>query len=114
MKNSKNSSNRRRFIRNAALIASTAVISSRVGAQPGLVPLQEDDPLALALGYKKDATTVDVTKYPKRAGAEGAKQFCSGCTLYTEHGSSGQGACTATPGKSVAGAGWCNVWAPKA
>ena len=105
--------NRRRFIRNVTLIASTVAVSGHLNAEPGLVPLREDDPLAIALGYKADATTVDVAKYPKRAGAEGAKQFCSDCTLYTPNGSTGMGACTATPGKSVAGAGWCNVWAPK-
>ena len=34
--------------------------------------LQESDPIAIALGYKKDAATTDTAKYPKRAGAAGA------------------------------------------
>lgn len=105
--------NRRRFIRNVALIASTAAVAGKAGAQPALVPLNESDPLAIALGYSEDALTVDVAKYPKRSGEEGAKQFCSNCALYKDNGSPGRGACAATPGKSVAGAGWCTVWAPK-
>src|SRR5262245_36350018 len=37
------------------------------------------DPTAEALGYVEDAKKADTKKFPKRAGAEGAKQFCYNC-----------------------------------
>lgn len=104
---------RRQFL-GRAISASTAVIasssliaSSATAAEPTV--LREDDPIAIALGYKADASQVDTTKNPKRAGAEGAKQLCSNCTLYTAQGG-GMGLCSAIPGKLVAGPGWCKAW----
>ena len=38
-----------------------------------------DEPLAQAMGYVTDATTVDTAKFPKRAGEAGASQFCNNC-----------------------------------
>ena len=74
--------------------------------------LDESDPTAIALGYKADAEAVDVSKFPKRAGEEGAKQFCSNCALYKDVDGE-YGTCSAVPGKLVAAAGWCNVWVIK-
>jgi hypothetical protein len=91
-----------------ALWAASLIPTTTVAAGPP--ELLETDAIALALGYKKDATTVDVAKYPKRADAT---QFCSNCALYTA-GDAGLGACTAIPGKLVAGPGWCNAWIPAA
>ncbi len=102
--------NRRQFFQQTSTIAVVCATSSITwAAEPKLT---EDDPIALALGYREDASTVDAQKYPKRAGAEGAKQFCRNCTLYTEK-ADGYGGCTAIPGKLVAGNGWCNAWVPK-
>ena len=92
-----------------ALWTASLVPTVTIAANPP--ELQESDPIAVALGYKKDAATVDTTKYPKRAGAVGATQFCSNCALYSA-GADGLGGCTAIPGKQVAGAGWCNAWIP--
>ena len=92
-----------------ALWASALVPSVTVAAGPP--ELEESEPIAIALGYKRDATTVDTSTYPKRAGATGATQFCSNCALYSA-GENGLGGCTAIPGKLVAGAGWCNAWIP--
>lgn len=47
------------------------------------------DPTALALGYVEDATTVDVAKWPKKAGP-------GGCAIF--------------PGNLVKGAGWRSGW----
>ena len=103
---------RRKFLKyssaSAALIA-TSSWSTTTLAQPLLA---EDDPIAIALGYKADANDVDTTKYPKRAGAEGQKQFCYNCKLY-QPSTSDQGGCTAIPGKNVTAAGWCNAWIAK-
>ncbi len=69
----------------------------------------EDDPVAMALGYKHDAADVDLQKYPKRGTPEGASQYCDNCIQYkaTEEA---WGACAILPGKLVAAKGWCNVW----
>ena len=73
--------------------------------------ITEDHPTAVALGYVHDASTVDVAKYPKRAGEEGAKQFCDNCIHYKET-EPGWGTCGLFPNLLVAGPGWCNVWVP--
>lgn len=76
--------------------------------------LAESDPTAVALGYHHDATKVDSTKYPRRAGAEGAKQYCYNCSLFLAKGQEEWAGCSIFPGKAVARNGWCNGWVPKA
>ena len=76
--------------------------------------VSEDDPSAKALGYKHDATAVDTAKYPRRAGPEGAKQFCDNCKLYSAGSEEGWGGCSIFPGKEVNAKGWCNAWVPAA
>ncbi len=75
--------------------------------------LSEDDPLAVAFGYKLDATTVDTEKFPKRAGESGATQFCDNCALYTSESSAEFGPCSIFQNKLVAAKGWCNAWVAK-
>jgi len=110
--NSPNSSRRkflaRSFTASAAMMAGSSLIASTATAAEPTV-LSEDDPIAMALGYKADANQVDTAKYPKRAGTQGAKQLCSNCTLYTAT-TDGMGLCSAIPGKLVTGAGWCQAW----
>jgi len=101
---------RRDFLHSGIALWAASLIPS-VSIAGGLPELKESDPIAIALGYKKDANAVDPAKYPKRAGDAGAKQFCSNCALYSA-GADGLGGCTAIPGKQVAGAGWCNAWIP--
>ena len=72
--------------------------------------VSEDDASAKALGYKHDATTVDTAKYPRRAGTDGANQFCDNCKLYSAGSENGWGACSIFPGKEVNAKGWCNAW----
>jgi hypothetical protein len=102
---------RRDFLATGAALWATALIPVVVRAEPSAPILQETDGIAIALGYKKDATTVDTVKYPKRAGAAGASQFCSNCRLYSAK-TEGLGGCSAIPNKLVAGPGWCNAWIP--
>ena len=101
---------RRAFLNIGVALWATALVPN-VTVAAGPPELRESEPIAIALGYKKDASTVDTTKYPKRAGATGATQFCNNCALYSA-GENGLGGCTAIPGKLVAGAGWCNAWIP--
>ena len=91
------------------MIIATSAAPILASADPNLPELELTDPIAIALGYQEDANLVDTNKFPKRAGAEGAKQFCDNCTLYKEV-RPGFGTCTAIRGKLVAGKGWCNAW----
>lgn len=77
-------------------------------------PVTESEPLAQAMGYYTDATKVDTAKFPKRAGAEGAKQFCNNCALYAGDASSASAPCSLFQNRPVEGAGWCNAWVAKA
>lgn len=101
---------RRRFI----ATSSTGLLASQIPlatADASLPELKEDEPIAMALGYKADAADVDTSRFPKRAGEQGATQFCDNCALYKDVGN-GLGTCTAIRGKLVAGKGWCNAWVP--
>lgn len=91
-----------------------AAQAATAAPQAELVRLTEDDPTADALGYHHDATQVDTTKYPRRAGAEGATQFCHNCSLYQGQEGDEWGGCSLFPGKSVNANGWCNGWVAKA
>jgi hypothetical protein len=73
----------------------------------------EDEPLAQAMGYVKDASAVDTQKFPKRAGDEGAKQFCNNCALYAGKPENETAPCSIFQNRPVRGAGWCNAWVPK-
>jgi hypothetical protein len=73
----------------------------------------ESDPLAQAMGYRADASQVDIAKFPKRAGEAGAKQFCDNCALYSGDAGSASGPCSIFQNKLVAAKGWCNAWVAK-
>lgn len=73
----------------------------------------ESDPLAQAMGYKADASKVDIAKFPKRAGEAGAKQFCHNCALYSGEADSASGPCSIFQNKLVSANGWCNAWVAK-
>ncbi len=74
----------------------------------------EDEPLALAMGYKLDATSVDTARFPKRAGDGGATQFCDNCALYAGDADAEFAPCSIFQNRLVAGKGWCNAWVAKA
>ncbi len=108
MSKSKHFSRRDVLAAGGAIIASSLIARSASAADK----VTEDDPTATALGYKHDATTVDTSAWPKRAGEEGAKQFCNNCALYMDQGD-GWGACSIFQGRLVNGNGWCNAWIQK-
>ena len=72
--------------------------------------VSEDNATAKAMGYRHDATQVDVAKYPGRAGEAGSEQFCHNCQLYKAGSEDGWGACAIFPGKQVNANGWCSAW----
>ncbi|MFT7528856.1 MAG: hypothetical protein ACI9LY_004022 [Arenicella sp.] len=97
---------RRKFGKIAAF--SIAAIPLLVNAQPEDKKLAEDDPMAVALGYKENSTEVDSQKYSNHADA----QLCSGCSLYVASDDA-WGGCAIFPGKLVAANGWCTAYAAK-
>lgn len=103
---------RRRVLLKGALGGAAALLArGAIGAPANR--LSPDDAQAQALGYVEDAATVDVAKWPKKAGPGGSNQNCFNCALYQPQ-DEGWGGCGIFPGKQVAGPGWCNAWVPKA
>jgi hypothetical protein len=94
---------RRSFVKVAAGTLAAAPLV--VDAQSGDPRLAEDDPTAIALGYKEKSHEVDFSKYSNHS----ADQVCSGCTLYTG-GEDPWGGCPIFPGKQVAAKGWCSAF----
>ena len=72
--------------------------------------LAEDDPTATAMRYTHDASTVDAGSRANPA----AEQTCANCALIQGNDGEAWRPCQIFPGKLVASAGWCAVWAPKA
>ncbi len=102
---------RRDFLRTGIALALTAgaLGTPRRAPAADLPALDPADPTAQALGYVADAASVDTAKWTKfQAG-----QHCTTCQLY-QGGEAATGPCGIFPGKSVAGAGWCNAYIPKA
>ena len=96
-------------------VAAAAIVNPKQAFAEGELPkLAEDDPMAIGVGYKHDATEIDTVKYPKRAGEEGAKQLCENCVLYSAEKDAEWGKCTIFAGKLVNAKGWCTACAPKA
>lgn len=101
-----NKINRRTFVKAAG--TSLVVIPFSSLAQDTPPRLAEDDPMAIALGYKELSSEVDAAKYPTHK----PEQVCTGCALYTGDDPE-WGGCGAFPGKQVAGPGWCVAFAAK-
>lgn len=101
---------RRTFLKFAPVALGACAIAPRIlaDAAPAAV-VEESDPAAAALGYKKDATTVDKAKYPQfQAGSA-----CAGCALYQGKTGDASGPCMALANRTVSAKGWCMAWAKK-
>ena len=99
---------RRRFVITFPAAALALVAARAVSAQA--VKLEETDPIAVALGYRHDASKVDAKKLPTFA----AGRNCANCQLYQGKGGEPWGACGAVGGKLVSAKGWCVAWVKKA
>lgn len=98
---------RRRSILIAAPALALGLVASRTASAQAKVA--ENDPTAVALGYKADVSKVDKAKF---------KQFvkgsdCANCNFYVAKGAV-EGTCSALGGRLVAAKGWCMVWVKKA
>lgn len=124
MSKNKSSLRRRDFLtRGAAAITLLPILAhspnEALGQALPTKPLDLSLPLAQTLGYIHDAAKVDTTKFPKRSGPEGQKQFCYNCSLFQHGGTkvAGQegewGKCVLFADGLVNSNGWCNSWVPK-
>ncbi len=117
---SNQSNDRRNFLKLSGFTLAAAFVGAKLlkpstAEAAAAVPVNEADPMAQSLGYKEDAKKVDVKKFPKHAGAAGAKQMCSGCQFYqAAQAAGGRAPCTIFGGKTVNAKGWCNTWAEAA
>lgn len=102
---------RRQFMQLSAAAAAGLVVAPGREAQAQDMPrIEESDPVAQSLKYTHDASTVD----PASRANPAPEQDCSNCALIQGDEGAEWRPCQIFPGKLVANAGWCSVWAPKA
>ncbi|HEX5787354.1 MAG TPA: high-potential iron-sulfur protein [Woeseiaceae bacterium] len=103
---------RRTFIQLSAAAATGCLMASgrEARAQGDLPHLSPDDPMAQAMKYTHDASTVDASAKPNPA----ENQNCANCALIQGEDGAEWRPCQIFPGKLVNANGWCSVWAPKA
>ena len=100
--------NRRTFV--VTLLSAAALVPASRAAAQGAPKLAENDPQAVALGYKADTTKVDQAKYPQHTAA----QVCGGCNFYQGKPADPMAPCQIFGGKQVAAKGWCSAYSKKA
>ncbi len=102
---------RRKFIQLSAVATAGCLLQpSRQAAAQDMPKLALDDPMAKAMKYTHDASTVD----PASRANPAAEQNCANCALVQGDDGAAWRPCQIFPGKLVAADGWCSVWAPKA
>ena len=102
---------RRKFIQLSAVAAAgTFALSDRTARADDLPHVAEDDPMAMAMKYTHDSSSVD----PSTRANPAPDQVCSNCALVQGADGDEWRPCQIFPGKAVNAKGWCSVWAPKA
>lgn len=102
---------RRKFIQLSAVAAAGCLVQAGREAQAQDLPqLSTDDPMANAMKYTHDSSTVAAAARANPA----PDQSCANCALVQGNDGDAWRPCQIFPGKAVAAAGWCSVWAPKA
>lgn len=100
---------RRNFLRNIAVtISAPSILATKLGAEEKeeLDIVKEDEPQAIALGYKEDTNDVDKEKYPQHS----TDQICANCILAPVDREGDHIACTAFANRYVTKQGWCVAW----
>lgn len=101
---------RRKFIQLSAVAAAGCLVQAGREARADDLPhISEDDPMAQAMKYTHDASTVD----PATRNNPAANQTCDNCALVQGADGDAWRPCQIFPGKAVAAGGWCSVWALK-
>ena len=88
--------------------SAAAEVKAAAPSAADMPKLAMDDPQAKALAYVEDATSIDRAKQPRYQPG----QACANCALYQNRDGAEWAGCSIFPGKLVAGAGWCSVYAP--
>jgi len=102
---------RRKFLQLSAVAAAGCFLQAgRTAVADDMPKLSPDDPMAQAMKYTHDASSVD----PATRTNPAAEQNCANCALAQGNAGDEWLPCQIFPGKLVAAAGWCSVWAPKA
>jgi len=102
---------RRNLIKTIALALPASAVILKQEAQAGDLPkLDPNDPTAVALVYVVDPATLDKSN-PAAARYE-VGQTCANC-IQIQSDAGDYRPCAIFPGKVVAAAGWCSVWAAK-
>ncbi len=101
---------RRKFMQLSAGAAAGFLVHPGSEAQAQELPqLTEDDPVAMALKYTHDASTVD----PALRTQAAADQSCINCAQLQGNEGDEWRPCAIFIGKLVNAKGWCSVWVPK-
>ena len=103
---------RRKFLQQCGLGLGALPVLNLLGNgawAAGEVPATEDDPVAMALGYKMVA---EESEERQALGAAAQTQFCDNCVQYVATAED-MGTCAVLPGKLVTAKGWCKVWVAK-
>ena len=93
----------------ALMPAASVVLLTGRAASAQAARVDERDAIAVALGYKHDAATVDMKKY----GQYVKGSICANCTLYAGKPTDPWAPCGALGGKQVNAKGWCVAYVKK-
>jgi hypothetical protein len=112
----KETMSRREALKNLALGAGTLLAVSRTGlaaadaAAGGALPhVSPTDPVAIALAYHENSSTVEAAKFPTYK----PEQKCSNCLQLKGNAGDTWRPCNLFPGKLVNAEGWCKVYVKK-
>ena len=103
---------RRTFLKAGTLSVASLALATRTAVAPaqGAQQVDENDPQAQGLGYKRDAAKVDKHKFSNyQAGSA-----CANCQLFQGTAGAASGPCQIFAGKLVSAKGWCSAYVKKA
>ncbi len=83
-------------------VASGGLLAAASASQ-AQTQVEETDEAAVALGYKRDTSKVDATKYPAHA----PDQKCNNCQFWQGSATDATGGCAMFGRKHIAAKGWC-------
>ncbi|WP_374352091.1 high-potential iron-sulfur protein [Chitinimonas sp.] len=85
-----------------------ALAASRASAAEPSGEIAENDPDAVRIGYRRDASQIDKRTTPGYADG----QTCMSCMLFNRKSGTSLGACEAINHRLVTEGGWCKVYVP--
>jgi hypothetical protein len=101
---------RRNFLKIAAGAAVAATAFAKTADAADAPHVAENDPMAVGLGYKEDASKIDAAKFANYKKGEN----CGNCRFFQGPAKGGYAPCQLFSGKAVNEKGWCSAYNPKA